>query len=131
MPQPRSVEEWLRYARGDLRLAKTPADPDLPVELLCFHTQQAAERAIKAVLIHLGVRPPWTHAIEELLHLLPAGVQTTPEVDQSARLSAYATTTRYPRQGPGVTDAQHREALRLAEAVVQWATQIVAGTAGP
>lgn len=34
---------WLRYARGDLALARVPLPQDSFYELLCFHAQQAQE----------------------------------------------------------------------------------------
>ena len=47
----------------------TRATPDILLEDLCFDAQQAAEKAIKAVLVHRGIRFPKTHAIAELLSL--------------------------------------------------------------
>jgi HEPN domain-containing protein len=43
--------------------------PDVYLEDLCFDAQQAAEKAIKAVLIHLGVRFPYVHDLSVLLDL--------------------------------------------------------------
>jgi HEPN domain-containing protein len=44
------------------------------LEGLCFHAQQAAEKALKAVLIAKGIPPPKTHNIRILLDLLPQDV---------------------------------------------------------
>jgi HEPN domain-containing protein len=52
-PQPGSPEEWLRYAQSDLKLASITLPSGVLLEALCFHAQQAAEKAIKAVLISL------------------------------------------------------------------------------
>ena len=91
-------------------------------EPLCYHAQQAAEKALKAVLIAAQIDIPYTHNIQKLLDLLPAGIPRTVEVDASGRLSAYAVTTRYPGEEEPLTEEDHREAVRLAEAVVAWAT---------
>lgn len=49
---PGSPEEWLEHARSDLRLARLAAgDASIRREQACFHAQQAAEKAIKAVLL--------------------------------------------------------------------------------
>ena len=47
--------EWMKFAHADLVMARTPI-PDIMFEMQCFHAQQAAEKAIKAVLIQRGVR---------------------------------------------------------------------------
>lgn len=46
---PGSPDDWLRRARSDLALAKVPLPEGALYEDLCFHAQQAAEKAIKAV----------------------------------------------------------------------------------
>jgi HEPN domain-containing protein len=42
----------------------------------CFHGQQAAEKAIKSLLVLSGVDFPRSHALGRLVTLLPAGVQS-------------------------------------------------------
>ena len=54
---------WLRYARGDLALAQVPLPEDSFYEQLCFHAQQAVEKALKAVLIINNISYPKTHNI--------------------------------------------------------------------
>jgi HEPN domain-containing protein len=71
--------------RADRRL------PDVLFEDLCFDAQQAAERALKAVLISGGRRFPRTHDLAELLHLVAAmGLDLPPEVLEAKRLTPYA-----------------------------------------
>ena len=62
---PDTPQEWLRRARADLALARVGlnAEGTLP-EDLCYHAQQAAEKAIKAVLVSRNVDFPWVHALE-------------------------------------------------------------------
>jgi len=120
-----SPEAWLRYARSDLALARQPASADVLREALAFHAQQAAERSIKAVLVHFAVPFPKTHSIERLVDLLPADVPRPPDLLASARLTAYATVYRYPGQEEPVSPDQLDEALRLAEAVYAWAQGLV------
>ena len=71
---PRSPSTWLAYAKSDLAMARFPAVPPVRLESLCFHAQQAAEKAIKAVLIRFGVEPPRMHDIRGLIERLPADV---------------------------------------------------------
>ncbi|MEJ5376514.1 MAG: HEPN domain-containing protein [bacterium] len=46
---PGSPAEWLMLARADLALAKAPLPPGAVYEDLCFHAQQAAEKALKGM----------------------------------------------------------------------------------
>ncbi len=123
--QPESVAEWIAYARSHLAAARGATGPGILWAIPCFEAQQAAEKAIKAVLISLGIKPPRTHEIAELVQLLPPDVPRTAEVDASRALTEYATVTRYPRVGLRVSEQQYLEALRLAEAVVAWAERVI------
>ena len=43
------AEQWIRYARSDLREAERLLDDDLVLYgVPCFHAQQTAEKALKA-----------------------------------------------------------------------------------
>lgn len=53
-PEPGSVADWMARARGDLAIAKAPLPEGAFYEDLCFHAQQAAEKALKAVYQHHG-----------------------------------------------------------------------------
>jgi len=51
--------EWLNRARSNLARAKADIRiPHVYLEDLCFDAQQAAEKAIKAVLLNLECRSP-------------------------------------------------------------------------
>ena len=81
--------EWLNRARSNL--ARAEADirvPHVYLEDLCFDTQQAAEKAIKAVLLKLGVPFPFVHDLGELLGLVQkAGVSVPRSVRDASRLT--------------------------------------------
>ena len=62
---------WIRLAEADLALAAAPLPRGAIYELLCFHAQQAAEKSVKAVLVHEGIEFPPTHNIQRLIALLP------------------------------------------------------------
>jgi HEPN domain-containing protein len=64
----------LRHAESDLILARIGPRPGILLEMLCFHAQQAVEKALKAVLVSKGVPPTRTHSISALLDHLPADV---------------------------------------------------------
>lgn len=47
------AERWLRYAREDLQAAEVLAERGVAPRQACFHAQQAAEKAIKAIFVFL------------------------------------------------------------------------------
>ncbi len=116
---------WLRYARGDLALAQVSLPEDSFYELLCFHAQQAVEKALKAVLIINNISYPKTHNIRTLLDLLPKEIVLPADVDAAAILTDYAVSGRYPDEVEEVSEEEYQEAVRLALVVVQWAESIL------
>lgn len=122
---PGSPADWLRFACSDLELARSGRHPGVLLEGLCFHAQQAVEKALKAVLVAGGIPFPSTHNIRLLLDLLPPTVPSSPPLEESAGLTEYAVMSRYPGNAEPVDENEYREALRLAEAVVIWATAII------
>jgi len=111
----------LNRARSNLIRAKSRIE-GVYLEDLCFDAQQAAEKAIKAFLIHRGIRFPHTHDLTELLTLVEQAGQPIPEgVRQAAALSDYAVESRYPGLAEPVTEEEYEEAVAIAEEVVRWA----------
>ena len=91
-------------------------------EDLCFHAQQAVEKAVKALLIRLGMEFPYTNDVAFLLTLLAKAGQEIPErVRQAAGLSRFAVFTRYPGLAEPVGRNEYEEAVRTTEEVVRWA----------
>ena len=64
--------EWIEKAEGDLQTARREyrvrKSPNY--DAVCFHTQQAAEKFMKAVLQDRGVPIPRIHSLAELLSLI-------------------------------------------------------------
>ena len=113
--------EWIGFARSDLELAR-PQERNIHIELLCFHAQQAVEKALKAVMVDRMIDFPYTHDIGELLTILEEnGIEYTVATPEVNRLSRYATVTRYPGPSDPPTPTDHARALEVAEQVVEWA----------
>jgi len=72
-------EEWLRRAKSNLVRAKQVKPAGAYWEDLCFDTEQAAEKAVKAILTHCKVQFPKIHDIGELLSLLDQSGEKIPE----------------------------------------------------
>lgn len=122
---PDDPREWLNRARSNLARARSEIE-GVYLEDLCFDAQQAAEKAIKAVLVHEKTRFPYVHDLAELLTLVEQAGQTIPEfVKQAARLTRYAVVTRYPGFAEPVSHEEYKEAMTIAEAVVRWAEGVL------
>jgi len=114
--------DWLRRARSNLARAQQPKPEEVVWEDLCFDVQQAAEKALKAVLLARRIPFRFVHDIAELLTLLERhGVSIPDEIRAAAELTDYAVEARYPGPFEPVTEEEFREALRTAEVVVAWA----------
>lgn len=120
---PDDPREWLNRARSNLSRARARI-PEVYLEDLCFDAQQAAEKAIKALLVKKGVDFPYVHDIAYLLTLIEeAGVHIPGPVRSAEDLTRYAVVTRYPGASEPVAESHYRDALRSAEAVVRWAEE--------
>lgn len=120
---PDDPREWLNRARSNLVRARSQI-PGAYLEDLCFDAQQAAEKAIKAVMIADDIEFPYVHDLDHLLSLLQdTGVVVPDAIFRAADLTAYATVTRYPGDIGLVTEADYREALEISETVVRWAEE--------
>ena len=67
---------WVAYAKADLVLASIPLPAGVMYSLLCFHAQQAVEKALKSILVYFRVEFPNTHTIQKLIELLPSELRT-------------------------------------------------------
>ena len=121
MPSSASAEAWLAHAEGDLALAAAGPLPGVALELFCFHAQQAAEKAIEAVLIARSQDVPHVHDIRMLLDRAEAVALVPPDLFAASALTGYAVQTRYPEDGEPVTRAELRAAVVQNRRVVAWA----------
>jgi HEPN domain-containing protein len=88
--------DWLSFAKSDLEIAKIDKTGSISYESLCFHTQQTVEKALKALLIFDNTEFPRTHNVRFLLDLLKPRHIIPDIVDESAVLTEYAVSSRYP-----------------------------------
>ncbi len=124
---PDDPREWLRRARSNLAQARAGVDlEEVYLEDLCFQAQQAAEKAVKGVLVALKIRFPYTHDLATLVSLVErAGYAVPPSVQEAALLSDYAVEARYPGPAEPVTLEEYKEAIAIAESVVRWAEEVI------
>ena len=122
---PDDPREWLNRARSSLAIAKNRV-PDVYLEDLCFEAQQAAEKAIKAVMISRNIDFPYVHNLALLLSMLEEhGISIPNTVRRSARLTPYAVNTRYPGVSTPVDEHEYVDAVGVADIVVRWAAELL------
>ena len=111
---------WLRYAEEDLAAAQVMKTvPAVVPRHPAWLAQQAAEKAIKAVLVADGLPFPKTHDLERLAAMLPdESVLAACDADLAA-LTEYAVGSRYPGDLPdAVLPEEAARAVGDAERVV-------------
>lgn len=120
-----SPQDWLRYARSDLALARSRKQRTMLYEHLCFHAQQVAEKALKAVLVAHGIGFPKTHDLAFLMDALPSRLKVPPSLIVLPSLNRYAVQQRYPGEAAPVTSQDRKRAVQLAEEALDWAEHII------
>ena len=60
---------WLLQARNDLALAQLAKDNGFLAQS-CYYASQAAEKGLKGALLELGIEPPHTHVLNDLVQRL-------------------------------------------------------------
>lgn len=110
---------WLRYAETDLTLMYLALSNDHDSGEVCFHAQQATEKALKAMLMLQQMEPPRIHDLVKLHSLVDSSVRPDADVDQLDRLTDLEAEARYPGEWPEPTEEDAAWASELADSVVQ------------
>ena len=122
-----TTQSWLAKANDDLTIAELVLRSDVGVEwAVCFHAQQAAEKAVKAVLVHAGIDFPKSHRLDRLAGLLPASSEPRFDMAALTELAPWAVAGRYPEDISNPTPTQASHVVELARAVVRLAHELVA-----
>lgn len=119
---PDDPREWLGRARSALAHAEDDR-PEVAREDLCFDAQQAAEKAIKAMLVREKVQLPYIHDLAQLLRLVQdTGIEPPAEAWEAEELAIFATTLRYPSVQE-VSQEDYERAIAISRTVVEWAEE--------
>lgn len=115
--------DWVRQARRDLEQAEDSLVKQRH-EWACFAAHQAAEKAVKALHLHMG-QEARGHVISRLLRDLPGCVTVSDVLLDKARvLDGYYIPTRYPNGHPEGAPFEHYGALQSKEALA-YAREII------
>ena len=117
---PSSVSGWLARAAEDLQnIELVTAAPSVPWSTVAFHSQQAAEKYLKALLVCGNVRPPRTHSLAELVTAARSASFELPDLRADCdRLKDYAVDVRYPELVPIPDEAEGRATREAGERIV-------------
>jgi HEPN domain-containing protein len=108
--------DWLNQAQNDLKHAKESITSGYH-EWACFAAQQAAEKAVKSLHLHLG-QEAWGHVIARLLMELPDEILVDKELLEKAKvLDNFYIPSRYPNSHPEGAPFEHYGPLQSKEAV--------------
>ncbi len=112
-------------ANNDLIAAEAILATGKALDAVCFHTQQAAEKSLKALLALHDVTYPWRHDLTELVEIVtPLAPEITPLVPRIIQLTPFAVEVRYDETFyPPYSEAN--AALKTAAETCRVATQIV------
>ena len=122
---------WALQAQADVRAAQASRAAGA-YEWACFQAQQAAEKAVKAVWLHLS-EDPWGHSVFKLIDELtepPRGDLLSRFGVAAKQLDKLYVPTRYPNGLPELTpheafsDQDAAEAIQLAEAIVDGCAEL-------
>ena len=124
MKNEKLVQKWLEFADMDFSLAQFTFSNmyPKPLELICYHCQQAAEKALKALLIANGEQnAPKTHDLALLADSLGEQFALDSLVyDSCADLTPYGVKVRYPEE-VRVDEPMTEKALSDARRIMAWA----------
>ncbi|MCD8324703.1 MAG: HEPN domain-containing protein [Clostridiales bacterium] len=124
-----ATKEWYDLAVTDLGVAKhlNSTYYPKPLEIICYHCQQAAEKSIKALIMYYGAQGgmPKLHDLSFLLNQIKNQVEIEDKFYEYAdTLTPYGVSIRYPNEL--FLEERHADkAIQYADEIVQWVSDIV------
>jgi HEPN domain-containing protein len=121
----KDYEKWFKKAENDLLAIKILLkNKDAPVDVCCFHAQQAAEKYIKAYLVVKSINFPKTHDLELLVMLASKVNPAFLEIHKVALLLLnYGIVPRYPDEADELTIedaiAANKNAIIMKDFILQ------------
>jgi HEPN domain-containing protein len=120
---PNRARDWLNQAVRDLEQAEDSRRAGRH-EWACFAAQQAAEKAVKALHLHLG-QEAWGHVIAKLLQELPKACAVSDSLVEKGRiLDNFYIPPRYPNSHPEGAAFEHYGPMQSEEAI-RYASEII------
>jgi len=128
---PERSQDWIKQAKRDFEMAEK-AMCDRFYEWSCFAAQQAAEKAVKAVLQKMG-SVAWGHSVFDLLRVLAKKISVPDEILNCAKsLDRYYIPARYPNGFESgspfeyFTEEDARNAILYCRRVIEFCESVLA-----
>lgn len=122
-------QKWLAQALRDLRTAENSLNSG-DYYACAFWSQQAVEKALKALLISRGGKVVKGHDLVELGYIIryELRIDVSRIMDHLRELTMHYTVSRYPDAANGLpyevyTEGKARRVLEMAREVVEWVRQ--------
>jgi HEPN domain-containing protein len=111
---------WFGYAKEDLRSAEMLLSGKwIPFRNVCYLSQQAVEKAIKAVYVASNVAFVKTHNLDALKNQLTGYWKFKTKFPDLSALNVWAVESRYPGDWEEAIEADARNAYELAVTVIE------------
>ena len=118
-------DQWLEKATRDVRTASLLLESDESLlDMVVYHAQQCAEKALKAFIAYLGKQVPKSHDLSQLVQQCALESSSFTELFFMADiLTPYGIAFRYPSEllEPDRFDAE--EAVRFAKCILEFVEQ--------
>ena len=118
------IKQWTESAELDYNIANHLFETyyPTPVEIICYHCQQSAEKAIKSLFIkfktNIGI--PKTHDLSFILNQIKNNVNIDEKIyDYADTLTPYGVSTRYPHE-LFLTKKEAEIALKYTKEIINW-----------
>lgn len=123
------TKEWYDLAVMDLGVAKhlDATYQPKPLEIICYHCQQAAEKGIKALIMYYGAEGgmPKLHDLSFLLNQIKKRIKIEEKYyDYADTLTPYGVSIRYPNE-LFLEERNAKIAIQYAEEIMKWVDSIV------
>ena len=118
----KDYEKWFKKADSDLKtvVILLNAEDCLP-DICCFHSQQCAEKYLKAYLVSRNIKFPKTHDLEVLLNLLIKQNEIFIQLMESIiPLQEFGIAPRYPDDIDELTSEDAKIALSSATSIKEF-----------
>ena len=127
MQNSENPQTWLDFALIDYQTAKHLADTmhPQPLEIICFHCQQCAEKSVKALMLSKPIKNFRSHDIGLLLDTLQSefGIESDETLyKKGAFLTPFGVAVRYPHTLE-LDETVMKAALEYASEFYHWAKE--------
>ena len=119
------VKKWIKKAKSDLKHAKSSLK-NKDFDWAQVASQQAAEKALKAVCIHKGIGLIKVHELTILARKINAPNRI---IEKCALLNPFYTASRYPdvkeKTNKKLEETAAKDAIKAAEEIVKWCKELI------